>query len=140
LNDKSSKVQNLYQSQCNCNLYISIIFIPIMYGLISLNFNLLQNTANSKNKFKMKYYVCFVVFLITTVFITITTSIEVIYAVNCGGDQYTDSNGIFYTKDIQTEGVSFAWFNVAGRPPINFGGVTGNDKTIYNIARTTEIY
>jgi hypothetical protein len=64
---------------------------------------------------------------------------EVIYAVNCGGDQFTDSNGIFYTKDIQTEGVSFTWFkiNVASRPPINFGGVSGNDNTIYNIARTT---
>jgi hypothetical protein len=83
----------------------------------------------------MKYFVGFVIFIIEMLLVSTTSSLQLIYAVNAGGDQINDTNGISYAKDTNTEGASHIWYkyNVAGHPGINFHRVS--DNSIYNTAR-----
>jgi Malectin domain len=53
-----------------------------------------------------------------------TEQMEIVYAVNCGGDAYTDSNGINYQKDTSTEGSPYTF-------PFNINGINDHDRVIY---------
>jgi hypothetical protein len=76
----------------------------------------------------MKYFAYFaIIFLIETVLVS---GLEVLYAVNNGGDQVIGSNGIQYTKDNNTHGTKWKLYPLMINPPNNFGGVYRKDATI----------
>jgi Malectin domain len=56
--------------------------------------------------------------------------IRVLDAINCGGPEYTDSNGVTYDADTNTDGARYAW-------NLMFGGITGPDALLYATCRYT---
>jgi Malectin domain len=57
-----------------------------------------------------------------------TDQLEIVYAVNCGGDTFTDSHGITYQKDPLTEGGTNNWVQT-------MRGVSDQDRFIYQTHR-----
>jgi Malectin domain len=57
-----------------------------------------------------------------------TNQLEIVYAVNCGGNGHTDSNGINYQKDPSTEGAPHTWATT-------ITGISDHDRVLYQTAR-----
>jgi hypothetical protein len=74
----------------------------------------------------MKYFL----YAITLCLWLATTSdaLEIVYAVNSGGEAHRSSTGICYATDTNTEGIPYIW-------PMDFNGVSGSDKTLYKTAQ-----
>lgn len=71
------------------------------------------------------------IFLLASLVICETAAYKVIYAVNCGGDDITDSNGIKYEKDTLKIGTSSDY----GKNLASIGRVERNDEIIYQTER-----
>lgn len=69
--------------------------------------------------------------LLTTLAIDKACCYKVIYAVNCGGDEHTDSNGIKYEKDSLKIGTASDY----GRNLQSIGRVPQTDEIIYQTER-----
>jgi Malectin domain len=59
-----------------------------------------------------------------------TSQLNIVYAVNCGGGAHTDSNGISYENDQNTDGIPYKW-----NP--TFTGINDHDRQLYQTARYT---
>jgi hypothetical protein len=79
-----------------------------------------------EKKMSMKIVVISISLLICT-----TNAYKVIYAVNCGGDEHTDSNGIKYEKDTLKIGTSSDYGKNLG----SIGRVAQTDEVIYQTER-----
>jgi Malectin domain len=73
----------------------------------------------------------FISILLLTVAICVTNAYKVIYAVNCGGDEHTDSNGIKYEKDTLKIGTSSDFGKNLG----NIARVPKSDEIVYQTER-----
>lgn len=64
------------------------------------------------------------------------SSLEVIYALNAGGDAFTDSHGIRYRRDFLTEGTSSDYGKM-----LDIKRVSAQDKILYQTERySTETF
>ncbi|CRL01100.1 CLUMA_CG014287, isoform A [Clunio marinus] len=70
-------------------------------------------------------------FLLISLVIAQTTAYKVIYAVNCGGEEHIDSNGIKYEKDVLKVGTSSDF----GKNLPNIARVSQSDEIIYQTER-----
>ena len=73
---------------------------------------------------------CIIVTLVLLI-ISETTAYKVIYAVNCGGEEHTDSNGIKYEKDSLKTGVTSDY----GKHLTSIGRVPESDEVLYQTER-----
>lgn len=71
------------------------------------------------------------ILLVVVLAICETSAYKVIYAVNCGGDEHTDSNGIKYEKDTLKIGTSSDF----GKNLASIGRVERSDEVIYQTER-----
>lgn len=72
-----------------------------------------------------------IVLISLSLLIGATNAYKVIYAVNCGGDEHTDSNGIKYEKDTLKIGTASDFGKNLG----NIGRVPQTDEIIYQTER-----
>jgi Malectin domain len=61
-----------------------------------------------------------------------TNQVEIVYAVNCGGEAHTDSNGINYQRDPSTQGKR-------GPPWGTMGGISNHDRILYTTFRYNDV-
>lgn len=69
--------------------------------------------------------------LLVSLVICETAAYKVIYAVNCGGDEHTDANGIKYEKDVLKIGTSSDF----GKNLATIGRAESSDEIIYQTER-----
>lgn len=73
----------------------------------------------------------FISIIVLALAICLTDAYKVIYAVNCGGEEHTDSNGIKYEKDSLKIGTSSDFGKNLG----NIGRVPKTDEIVYQTER-----
>jgi Malectin domain len=79
------------------------------------------------NKMKHNFLVpCLVIWTIAC--FRTAHQLEIVYAVNCGGDAHTDSNGINYQKDPSTEGAAYTF-------PQTMTEISEHDRPMYQTCR-----
>jgi hypothetical protein len=71
-----------------------------------------------------------IAFLFTSLSISKVLTLEVIYALNAGGDAFTDSHGIRYRRDFLTEGVPSDYGKM-----LDIKRVHPQDKILYQTER-----
>jgi Malectin domain len=60
--------------------------------------------------------------------VTCQASVEIVHAINSGGPNYTDTNGITYSADQTPKEGTMVW-------PYPFGGIQGPDAALYDACR-----